>query len=97
MIKVLFEFLVLGSVTSEDLDGKEGQVVLTNDDFSTLRRDVLSGVLDLSGGDVDNVDNDYLRVSSEVLEELVEDLSLVLIVRGFIHRFIKNLRFIKFE
>jgi hypothetical protein len=63
-----------------------------------LSSDVVSGVLDLLGRDVDDVDQDDLVEGREVLKELVKNFNLMIIERCSVHRFIKlEKRFIKFN
>lgn len=54
------------SFLRQNFDGQDGKVVLTNDDFSSIFADILLGLVDLQGGNVDDVHNNNLAVGAKV-------------------------------
>lgn len=92
---VFFEDLIIFGIFFsfhwEDFDGQNGQVVLTNDDFSSILGNMLFGFVDLQSGNVDNVYYDDLVVGAEVFEEFSDDFGLVIWIRLSLHAVYKKL------
>lgn len=90
LVVVFLVSLVNSSVSAENSNGKESQIVFSNHDFSTIGLDILSSILYLLGRDVDNINNDDLAISREILKELIDYFSLMVIEGSSVHWFIKN-------
>lgn len=85
LLKVLFVNRVIFSLIRKDLDSKNGKVVLTNDDSSSILGNMFLGGVDLLGGNVNDVHDDDLVVGGEILKEFINDFGLVLWERLSLH------------